>query len=623
MSPTPQYRRLLWVKRLLCIGLGALSIRLVDLQVFRHERLLAMAETNRQSAIIKPPMRGQVRDIRGNLLAASVPAKRVCADPSLIAGHQIEVARAIAPILNLDEATLLDRLTPRTHLYQGRVVTNSYVVLKTKVPLDVWRQVEATMTNLVLQLPARQLKQSEKTLVAGLRRRGIFAEDDQIRAYPNQSLAAHVIGFVTADETLAGLNGIEATFNTQLSGVPGWRRTEVDTRRRELVTYRDQDVEPVDGMNVVLTIDSGLQYIVESELADAMREHTPASICCTVIRPRTGEILAMATLPTFDPNFPGAAPMDALRNRAIADVAEPGSTFKIVVISGALNEGIVHPMDQVDCGHGLFLYAGHRLHDHGSHGLLTVQGVITKSSNIGAAKVGIILGQNRLYDYIRSFGFGELSRLPLPQEVRGIVHPIRDWTKVSIAQIPMGQGVAVTPLQMVMAMSAIANHGKLMRPMLVNRLETPEGRVVAQYQPQFAREVVSEKTAGEMVQMLKTVVTPEGTASSARLDNYTVAGKTGTAQKVKDQGGYYTDRYFSSFIGFFPADNPELCISVVMDDPKGEHFGSQVAAPTFKRIAQKAANYFNIPPDAQPMPRIRATLADGRGHSGPARPETN
>jgi cell division protein FtsI/penicillin-binding protein 2 len=384
--------------------------------------------------------------------------------------------------------------------------------------------------------------------------------------------------------------------DSKLSGVRGWRVTETDRRGREMVSRREQNVEPRSGLNVVLTIDSVIQHIVESALAQGMEKHTPISISAIVVRPRTGEILALATLPNFDPNNPGSATPDARRNRAITDIMEPGSTFKIVVVSAALNEQLIRLSDVFHCENGRFPYGGRVLHDHGSYGPLTVEQIITKSSNIGAAKIGIRLGENRLYDYMRQFGFASRTEITLQGEVSGIVHPVKNWSKVSIAQIPMGHGVAVTRLQMAMAMSAVANNGWLMRPMLVDRLEDREGNVVARYTPQRVRQVIRESAARDMVTALKTVVSPDGTAPQAILEHYTVAGKTGTAQKP-GPGGYMPGKHIASFIGFFPADNPELCISVVLDEPRQGYYGGQTAAPIFKQIAERTANYLSIRPD--------------------------
>ena len=601
----------------LSLALGALGYRLVDLQVVRHDEYQKLAQDNTVRTIDRQPMRGQILDIHGTPLAISQPAKVICADPSLMSNLYPVVARALAPLLQTNEAFLAERLMPRIMVENGKTNACKYVVLKRKVPQETWEQIRLAMSGLSFGVNESTLHWRQRAFYDNLRGKAIFTEEDQIRCYPGQRLAAHVLGFVDNNDQQNGLSGIEGAFNTNLAGVPGWRKTEMDKRQRELVIYRDQDVPPRDGLNVVLTLDAGLQNIVESELAEGMKYHSPLSISCIMVRPRTGEILAMATLPNYDPNCPGAFPMEDLRNRVIADMAEPGSTFKIVVVAGALNERLVSLNDRFDCGMGRFFFAGRTLHDHAPFGELSVEGIITKSSNIGAAKIGILLGKEKLWQYIHNFGFGRKTGIPLPGEQQGIVHPLTNanWTAVSIAQIPMGQGVAVTPLQMVMAMAAIANNGVLMRPMLVNRLEEPNGKLAVQYAPEPVRRVAAPETIRLMIQALKTVPTKEGTAVAARLDHYTVAGKTGTAQKAEH--GKYVRKYFTSFIGFFPADNPELCISVVMDEPKDRdmdgkyvgHYGGTIDGPVFHAIAERAANYLNLKPDIAPAPSETQSLA--------------
>ena len=610
MAKQLQYRRLVLLALLLGVAFAGLGYRLLDLQVLRYAELSARARHNTHQEYLLEPRRGDILDAKGNLLATSVFVKTVCADPALIGNRQVEVARALAPLLQVSEGELVQRLTPRlTRSAGGAIATNHYVVLKRKVQVETWQRIRMAMTNLPFGLDEKRLSRPEREFYRDLRRGAIYVEklDDQLRVYPNQSLAAHVLGFVGTDEReidsrrlpgIVGRYGIEQWFDAKLAGVRGWRVTETDRPGRELVPLREQDVEPRDGLNVVLTIDSVVQNIVESALAAAKAKHSPRSISGIVMRPRTGEILAMATLPNFDPNNPGAASTDALRNRVISDVAEPGSTFKIVVVSGALNDGVVRLSDTFDCESGHFHFAGRVLHDHESYGVLSVERIITKSSNIGAAKIGIKMGESRLYDYIRNYGFGTRTGLPLQGEVGGIVYPVKKWQKVSIAQIPMGQGIAVTSLQTMMAMCAIANKGVLMQPMLVDRLEDRDHVVVAKYSPQRVRRVISEAAAEQMVTALKTVVSPEGTAPKAALAHYTAAGKTGTAQKSGGPEGYLKGKYFASFFGFFPADNPELCIAVVMDEPKQGYYGGQIAAPVFKQIAEAAANYLNIRPDA-------------------------
>ena len=607
MAKRLQLRRLLFLALLLGAAFVGLGYRLVDLQVLRHTELQAKARQNTQREFTLEPRRGDILDARGNLLATSVFVKTVCADPTLIGDHQAEIAQAISPILQLNESELAERMLPRLrHNEKGQIITNRYVVLKRKVKIETWRAVEAAMSNLTLNVDEKTLTRAQRAFYYNLRNRAIFTDplDDQLREYPNKVLAAHVLGYVGMAEReyngnrileTVGKDGLELTFNSKLSGARGWRVTETDRRRRELVALRDQDVEPRDGYNVVLTIDSAVQDFLETALAEGMEKHSPVSISGLVVRPRTGEILAMATLPNFDPNNPGSN-ADARRNRIITDVMEPGSTFKIVVVSGALNDQIVRLTDSFYCEHGHFAFAGRVLHDHDSYGALSVEKIITKSSNIGAAKIGIRLGNQRVHDYVADFGFGARTGIPLPGEVKGIVHDLKDWSKVTIAQIPMGHGVAVTRLQMTMAMCAIANDGWLMRPMLVQRLQDREGNVIARYTPQRVRQVISEATARQMVSALKTVVSSEGTAPKAALEHYKVAGKTGTAQKA-GVGGYLPGKYVSSFIGFFPSDNPELCISIVMDEPKQGYYGGQTSAPLFRQVSERAANYLNIRPD--------------------------
>jgi cell division protein FtsI/penicillin-binding protein 2 len=602
---------------LLCIAFAGLGYRLVDLQVLRHKELSAKAQKNTQRELVFEPRRGDILDVNGNILATSLMVKNVCADPTFIGTNQLEVARALAPLLQTNENALVSLLTPtlrRGTNSAGLTNTfNRYVCLSKHVPVETWEKIYSTMTNLTLAGEDRKLPIARRAYYEVVRQKAIFAVSEQVRSYPNQSLASHVLGFTAVLENkqpdepairdIVGKAGIEQSFNAKLAGMRGWRLTETDGREREVVALRAQDVEAEDGLNVVLTLDSVIQHIVETALADALGKYSPLNISGIVVRPATGEILAMATLPDFNPNEMTRVSIDSLLNKTISLVAEPGSTFKIVVVSAALNEGLIRLTDLFDCEHGAWYYGGRRLRDHEPYGILSAEQIITKSSNIGAAKIGLRLGEDRLAEYIHKFGFGQNTGLPLPAEVHGLVHPVKDWKKVSLAQIPMGQGIAVTRLQMIMAMSAIANKGTLMRPMLVNRLEDRDGRAKVRYSPQSVRQVISESTVRQMVQALKTVVTPEGTAAKAALEHYTVAGKTGTAQKIEN--GVYVNKYFSSFIGFFPADDPKLCISITLDDPKQGHYGGLVAGPVFKQIAEAAANYLNIRPEDsdEPSPR--------------------
>jgi cell division protein FtsI/penicillin-binding protein 2 len=610
MKRRVQLKRVLLLLGLLGLAFAGLGYRLVDLQVVRHDELSKLAQDDTQREFWQAPRRGDILDAHGNLLATSVPVKTICANPSLLGNQQAIVARALAPLLQMDESALRLKLFPRLGKNsKGETVTNNlrYVRLQKNVTEDTWQKIQAAMTNLSFGMDEKKLPRTDREFLRNLRQAGIFAEPGQMRVYPNGTLAAQVLGFSGVDDVrvaehvvsqTSGRDGIELALNRALSGVAGWRVTEMDGKHRELVALRDEDVRPRDGLNAVLTIDAVVQHIVEDALAEAMQKHSPKSVTGIVMRPGTGEILAMATLPNYNPNDPNTISPET-RNRVITDVVEPGSTFKIVVVSGALNDGVIRLTDQFDCEQGHFAFAGRVLHDHEPFGLLTTKAIITKSSNIGAAKIGIKLGADRLYEYATDYGFGARSGIPLPGEVGGILHPVKDWTKVSVAQIPMGQGIAVTRLQMLMAMGAIANDGWLMRPMLVSCLQYRDGSLVQKYQPQRVRQVISDAADKQMIEALKTVVSPEGTAPGAAMKNYTVAGKTGTAQKVEN-GAYVHDKYIASFIGFFPADNPQLCISIVMDEPKEGYYGGQVCGPVFKDIAERCASYLNIPPDQIP-----------------------
>lgn len=600
----------------LCAGFAGLGYRLVDLQILQHEKLKALAERRTRMEMVLEPIRGDILDRNGVVLATSKmhEYRKVCADPTFTWRRQAQLARLLSGYLGQPATKLHQQLLPQVRKKaDGSLVTNRYVVLKEKVEVETWNRIHDAMTRLQVGIPEEALTAEDRRALKNLRR-SVFAQkvEEQERDYPNERLGAHVLGFTGWGETEVnrrkvtlnkGKEGIERVLDAKLRGVPGLRISEKDARQDELITFRDLDVEPQHGQHVVLTIDSVVQHILEEELAVGMKEHNPISIGGVVLKPRTGEILAMANLPDFDPNRPGDFPASARRNRLITDVIEPGSTFKAIVIAGALSEGLVGLEDKFYCEQGRFYYGGRVLHDHDPYKDLTVEQIITKSSNIGAAKIGLLLGPEKLQHYIRAFGFGARTGVPLLGESPGIVHPISRWSKVSIVQLPMGHGIAVNRLQMMMAMAAMANDGWLMRPMLVDRIVNQNGEITAKYYPQRVRQVVSARAARDMMQAMKTVPREGGTARAAQLDRYTVAGKTGTAQKVKPTGGYYQKKFVASFIGFLPADNTELCIGIFLDEPRGKYYyGGLTAAPVFKRCAERMASYLAIPPDVMEEP---------------------
>jgi cell division protein FtsI/penicillin-binding protein 2 len=594
-------RWLIFFAIVMLLSFTLLGYRLVDLQVIQHDPLSVTAKKYTKRRVEIEPRRGNILDSRGNLLATSLAVKTVCADPSMIGSFQPQIAQTLADLLETNEAVLQEKLTPKTFKNdQGQIRTNRYRVLRRKVPRERWESMRAALDEMDLNVEEKGLSSKQKQFLRGVRG-AVFADkvEDQLRIYLNNRLASHVLGFVGGTDH-KGKEGIEAIMDSKLTGTTGWRETVVDSRGREVVEWRGQDVPPRNGLNVMLTLDIGLQSFVEAEIEKAVKKHKPAGITVIVVQPRTGAILAIANRPDFNPNRPGEFHAASRRNRAVTDTMEPGSTFKIVTVAGALQEGRVTLNSIFNCERGSFFFGGRRLHDHHAYGRLSVKKIITKSSNIGAAKSAICLGAPRFHHYIREFGYGERTHVSLPGEVRGTVHPLKKWNKLSITRVPMGHEVAATPMQMVMMLSAVANGGKLMRPMLLDSLRDESGRVVVKYHPETIREVISPDTARKVTLALKTVVGEGGTAPRAKLQHHSVAGKTGTAQKP-GRGGYIPGKFYSSFVGFFPADKPALCIFVGLDEPTGVYYGGQTAAPIFKAIAERTASYLGIPPDQAPL----------------------
>jgi cell division protein FtsI/penicillin-binding protein 2 len=357
-------------------------------------------------------------------------------------------------------------------------------------------------------------------------------------------------------------------------------------------------------MNVQLTIDMGMQAILEAELDNAFKELKPDNATGVIVDPKTGEILAMTSRPTFDLNQINTAKHGEMKNRAIFDMVEPGSTFKIVVASAALSERVVSPKTLIYCENGSFSYGGRILRDHHGYGQMNVHDILMKSSNIGSAKMALMMGDQKFYEYVRRFGFGERTGVALPGEISGLVHPPARWDRLTITRMPMGQSVAVTPLQLVMGMSVIANGGKLMRPQIVKSIQDKDGHEILSMKPEVVREVIPSETARFVSGALTEVVSERGTAALARVSGFAVAGKTGTAQKVDSKGGYAAGKYVVSFVGFIPAEDPRFVCLILIDDAKlssGLNYGGLVAAPIFSRVAEKAARYLDL------VPALRAT----------------
>ncbi|MDD2708990.1 MAG: penicillin-binding protein 2 [Verrucomicrobiae bacterium] len=572
------------VAGLLLAGFGYVGFRLFDLQVTRHEELAQEASRKHEKKIVLPAVRGSILDRNENQLAHSVAAKVVAIDPQCVREQDLKRSKAGRPSMKEELAAVLSEQLglPRLEIDLKLLDSRRYVVLKRKV----------------LQEETGQLAQ----ILRERKLQGVIFDEDQVRTYPNSALMSHVLGYVNSEGR--GMDGVELLMQQELQGQNGWRRTECDRQGREIVVFRNEDFSPTHGYNVMLTLDQVIQSITEQELDKAVQKCLPDGAVAIVTRPSTGEVLAITSRPTFDP-MAADKKIETLRNRALTDMIEPGSTYKTVAVAAALDQRIVTLDDRIYCENGKFLYAGRYLNDHEPYGMLTVAEVLMHSSNIGAAKIALLLGKERMHRAMLDFGFGartfdEGRGRGWPGEIRGVVHPLRDWSKVSITRVAMGHEVGVTPMQMVNAIAAIANGGNLMRPQIIRRVVDGNGRVIREFFPQVRRRVVDPNAAHAMTDALCRVVSMTGTAQKAMVPGFSVAGKTGTAQKVVN-GEYVHDQFFSSFCGYFPAEDPALCIYVMFDNPKGkEYYGGAVAAPVFREIAIRTASYLNLRP-TQPI----------------------
>lgn len=516
-----------------------------------------MASGQNRLIIQLEPQRGTIYDRNMREMAFSLPAYSVYA-VSRDVEAKVQTAELLAPILNLDEEFLLERL--------GR--NKSFVWLKRKVSNEV----------------------AERVKGLGIDEIKLFVESK--RFYPGGELASHILGFCDVDND--GLEGLELYYDDYLKGTAGWRQTTRDGIGREIVALESGGVLPVDGYDLILTVDEIIQHIAERALASSVKKNKAKGGVLIVMDPRDGAILAMAVYPTFNLNLKSLAKPEEWRNRAITDCFEPGSSFKIVTASAALEEGLVGLNDKFYCEEGAYRIGGRTLHDYRPNGWLTFSEVIVKSSNIGTVKVAQNLGEEKLWSYAGSFGFGQRTYVDLPGEVVGIVRDPSQWSKTSISAFPMGQEVAVTSLQLLDAISCIANDGRLMKPRVVSQIKDKSGRLVKYLGPTVVRRVMSKETARKMKEILAKVV-EVGTGRGAQVPGYRVAGKTGTAQKVKLDGSGYSDtRFVASFIGFVPVEDPVLSMAVVIDEPGPRHFGGEVSAPVFSEVARDILRYLEV-----------------------------
>ena len=539
------------------------SARAFYLQVIKKEQLVRLAEKQHQKIVALTPARGSIYDRNSAPLAVSIEMDSCYAEPRNI-DNIAETAAKLAPYLGMTREAVANKLNGSRNF--------------------AWLQ--------------RRMSPDQVQKIKALDIDGIGFVKETKRFYPNGEVAGHVIGFTGLDPD--GLEGIELKYNSTILGSSGYLVTERDALGRDVAQKGTVVTKASKGQNVTLTLDKNIQYITEKELAKAVTQSGAKGGMALVMEPQTGRVLAMANYPSFNPNAYFRYSPTVLRNKTIVDSFEPGSTFKVFLISAALEEKTVTPNDAFNCENGSFAIGGRVIHDTHKYGRLTVADILKYSSNIGAAKIGARLGQERLYSHLKDFGFGARSGIDLPGEAYGYLRDGSQWFGVELATISFGQGVSATALQLATAISAVANGGQLMKPYLVETISDENGVELEHTSPQVQRRVISQETAATMARLMEGVTTEGGTGMNAAVEGYRVAGKTGTAQKVDPvTRGYSADKRIASFVGFAPADNPRLTILVVVDEPKTSPYGGVVAAPAFSAIAQQTLCYLKVPPSKE------------------------
>ena len=643
---------------LLCFaGLGT---RLVFLHVIDREELVRFIDKARHQIIVESARRGDILDARGSILATSRSLVVLGVDPQSLRKEDERKWPRLAELIGLPlpelqkilftksrPAALANASPASLPAKPGDLVINFPLAsAPAAAPAPAVVVAESAADDTVLDdnadetgaRPIRWAKLSETVeestyaQIQALDVKGVYGQRVYRRAYPHNSLGAHVIGYVNKQGEPAA--GVERYADFYLHGRDGWREGERDGLRRELAQFRTRDVPASDGYTVRLSLDANVQHMAEEELAAIAKKYSPLKATIIVSDPSTGFILALANYPTFNLNEYNevpAAEQGVMRNIAVADMYEPGSVFKIVAASGALNEGLVTPATRFDCMLESVDYKGKPRslpkedHSHFYDHALTVAEIIAKSSNRGAAQLAMKLGDDRFYDYARSFGFGEPTGFPVGGEIGGWMAAPAKWDGLTITRMPMGQSIAATPLQMQMAMSVIASGGYLMRPQIIQQISDASGEVVYRYSGVAKHRVINAQTARTMAHLLQGVATPEGTAPEAAIPNYEVAGKTGTTQKLvptvlpsgKTKLTYSTLHHVASFVGFLPASRPQVVISVIVDDadahvPGGVAYGAKVAAPSFKHLGEQLIQYYDIKPVYDTAGHTAVAMEGGR-----------
>src|SRR5215475_6238210 len=553
--------RLLIVAGCLALWMAAVFGRLGVLQFFEHSFYLTRAHRQQQRTVEITPKRGAILDRNMHPLAMSTEVESAYAIPTELGDNKDQAARLLAGIVEI----------PRDVLASKFGSGNTFVWVSRKLPPE------------------------KSDAIKELSLKGIYTMKENERFYPNRDLAAHVLGFVNMDEK--GISGLEFQLDKDVRGKGDRILVMADAKQR---WFDGEQAKRDEGANVVLTIDEKIQYIAERELQAAIA-HTHASAGTVIIQnPNTGEILALANWPKFNPNSPGDAKPETRMNPAVSGIYEPGSTFKLITLSAAIDQNITRPEEVFDCENGKVIISGHTIHDHKKFGMLTVSDILAQSSDVGSIKIALRLGQPKFYEYIRAFGFGQKTGIELPWESRGMLGPLDTWSGISIGAISMGQEIGVTPVQLVTAVSAIASGGTLHKPYLISEIRKGDQLLYSgdAVQPE-SRQVLRPETAATVRKLMEGVILrPHATGRSARLDGWTAAGKTGTAQKIDpDTNRYSPSQYIASFTGFAPINNPAVTILVSLDSPVGEHEGGQVAAPVFKRVAEHVLPYLDVPRD--------------------------
>ncbi|MGE5893246.1 MAG: peptidoglycan D,D-transpeptidase FtsI family protein [bacterium] len=544
---------------------GVLFYRLFDIMLLHHGKFAHRATAQHTQELDVQKRRGIIYDRKGKELAVNMEQRSLYCDP-------LKVGSIPATVNRLSRLTDTDREDLTRKLNGGK----RFVWIKRKID------------------PGQALR-IERMNIEGV---GFIPEPD--RVYPRGKLASHLIGFVDIDNN--GLSGVEKSYEKALTTEGG--KVVVATDARGNILLAGNELESI-GSSLVLTVDEVLQYIVEKALDTALLKWRPKAATVIMMNPHTGEILAMANRPTFNPNTPGKYPEPNRRNAAVTDIYEPGSTFKIVSAAAVLEEKLFSPRSTFDCSKGYIEVGNKRIKDDHRHGVLTLTEVIQKSSNVGAVQMAQKLGKERLFQYARRFGFGQKSGVDLPGETAGWIREPAQWSGTSIGAVAIGQEVAVTPLQVLRAYAAVANGGNLVTPSVVSRTISPSGEILYERQAQDTQRIISPHTAALLREMLETVTLEGGTALDASIEGNTIAGKTGTAQvfdNVKKK--YSREKYVSSFVGFFPSEKPRIAMIVTVSEPVGEIFGGKVAAPIFREIADKALAYLNVPMDRGPYQNV-------------------